>query len=256
METISVAIQKGGTGKTTTVHALGYGLINKGKKILFVDLDPQCNLSFTVGVDLINENITLYDVFTKKQNTEAALHHIQVGMDILTGGLQLSAADMTFTDMNRAYLLKESISDMAQNYDYVLIDCPPSLNVLTMNALAASDKIIVPLAADIYSLQGIAQFNGFIENVRKYCNNPGLKVDGLLITKYTERNIISRTLQDAINQAAQELNTKVYETRIRSTVTVSESQLSRTDLYSYNSNATATQDYNDFTEEFLKGDHK
>jgi len=251
MEIITLTNQKGGVAKTTTALALATGIHQKKKKVLMIDMDAQSNLSFTAGVDLLNLEVSLYDVFKGIANINDALQNVKEGLDIITGGLQMTAADMEFTSIGREYLLKKNLAKLSFDYDFCIIDTPPTLGVLTMNALTASHKIIIPLFSDIYSLQGISQLHGFIQNIREYCN-PDLEIDGLLLTKYTSRTNIAQALDEQIQNAAATLGTKVYHTRIRQAVVVQESQLLKQDIYAKAPHATATRDYMEFVNEFLQ----
>lgn len=252
MEIVTLTNQKGGVGKTTTTFSLAAGLHQQGKKVLLVDMDAQSNLSFTAGVDLLNMENSLYDVFKGNAAVDKAIQHIQIGLDIITGGLQMAAADMEFIGVGREYLLKRNLKALHTDYDYCIIDTPPTLGVLTMNALTASDKVIIPLQADIYSLQGVSQLKGFIDNIREYCN-PDLQIAGLLLTRYNERTVLAQALEESIKAAGEQLGTKVFNTRIRQAIAVQESQLSKGDIFTEAPNATATQDYKAFVQEFLKG---
>lgn len=253
MQTVTLSNQKGGVAKTTTAYALAAGLHKKGYKVLMVDLDAQSNLSFTAGLDLLDlPGMTLYDVFKGQAKTEEAVYQVQDGLDIAVGGLALSAADMEFNGIGREYLLKKALEPVKGKYDFCIIDTSPVLGVLEMNALSASDKVIIPMFADAYSLQGISQLHGFIRNVQEY-TNPKLKVEGLLLTRYTERSVLSKALEDGIHQAAEQMETKVYQTRIRNAAAVGVSQLIRNDLFTDAPKATATEDYKAFVEEFLEG---
>ena len=251
MEIISLTNQKGGVAKTTTSLALATGLHQKKKKVLMIDMDAQSNLSFTVGIDLLNIETSLYDVFKGNAEIKETLQTVKPGLDIITGGLQMSAADMEFTSIGREYLLKKNLANISSNYDYCIIDTPPPLGVLTMNALTASHKAIIPLFSDIYSLQGISQLQGFIQNIREYCN-PNLKIAGLLLTKYNARTNLAQALEEQIQNAAKTLETKVFYTKIRQTVAVQESQLLKGDIYTKVPNATATKDYISFVDEFMQ----
>lgn len=251
MVIVTLTNQKGGVGKTTTSLALAAGLHKKGKKVLMVDMDAQSNLSFAAGVDLLNLEASMYDVFKETKDIRNAVQTVKTGLDIVTGGLQMAAADMEFTSIGREYLLKKNLNNLSGDYDFCIIDTPPTLGVLTMNALAASHKVIIPLFSDIFSLQGISQLQGFIQNVREYCN-PDLEIEGLLLTKYTSRTNIARALDEQIQEAAATLGTKVFSTRIRQAVAVQESQLLKGDIYTKAPRATATHDYMAFVDEFLQ----
>lgn len=161
---------------------------------------------------------------------------------------------MDFTQTGREYMLREALEALNKAYDYIIIDTPPTLGILTTNAMAASDSVIVPMAADLYSIQGLSQLNGLISNVRKYCNK-NLKLAGLLITKYHGNQNISKAVSEKIAQIAQELNTRVFTTKIRESVAIRESQLLQSDIFKDAPRANATVDYADFIDELLKEEH-
>ena len=145
MEIVTLTNQKGGVAKTTTSYALGVGLYNAGKRVLLVDMDAQSNLSFTAGVDLNNLQTSLYDVFKGKADIKAAIQPLKVnGLDIVTSGIEMAGADMEFIGIGRENIISEQLEKVEDNYDYCIIDTPPTLGVLTMNALTASDKAIIP----------------------------------------------------------------------------------------------------------------
>lgn len=253
MKTIVLTNQKGGVAKTTTAYALATGLHNKGYTILIVDADPQSNLSYTAGIDE-SKDTTLYDVLKGNAKVSEALHNIKTGLDLLTVGIKGTAADMELASRTaREYMIKEAIQGIAGQYDFVVIDTAPTLGLLTLNALTASDYAIIPMNLEIYSLQGMEQLSGFIQNVQKYTNHD-LKVSGLLLTKYNDRLNLTQALKGNIEQAAKMMNTVVYDTRIRESIAVKESQLLRGDIYTEAPKATATLDYIAFVDEFLKAE--
>lgn len=248
MKTIVLSNQKGGVGKTTTSNALAAGLNNRGYRVLAVDLDPQCNLSLSCGVDMLAAEETLYHVFKGESGVKETIIPRKLGFDLLPGGLMLSGADMDFTQTGREYMLSEALEEVAGNYDFCIIDTPPTLGVLTVNAMTAADYVIVPLTADLYALQGLTQLNGLINNIRKYCNR-GLEIAGILLTKYNDRQNISKALKGSIEQAAEKLGAQVFETCIREGVAIREVQLMKSDLFTEAPKAKVTQDYNDFINE-------
>ena len=230
MQTITLSNQKGGVAKTTTAHILAAGLHNRNYKILIVDLDPQCNLSYSCGIDMMKVEHTLYDVFKGNAISKQAITSVKQGFDIVSGGLTLAGADMDFTQTGREYMLREALKEVSDDYDYCIIDTPPTLGILTVNALTASQTIIIPMTADIYAIQGLSQLQGLIKNVRKYCN-PDLSIAGLLLTRYSERTVISRDLKRYIEEAAERLKTKLFQSTIREAVAVRESQLIVSDIF-------------------------
>ncbi len=250
MKTIVLTNQKGGVAKTTTAYALATGLHNKGYTILIVDADPQSNLTYTAGIDEAGDT-TLYDVLKGNGKVSEAIHNVKSGLDLLTIGLRGTAADMELSSRTaREYMLKEIIQGIAQEYDYCVIDTAPTLGLLTLNALTAADYVIIPMNLEIYSLQGMEQLSGFIQNVKKYTNHD-LKVSGLLLTKYNERLNLTQALKGNIDKAAELIDTSVYDTKIRESVAVRETQLLRSDIYTEAPKATATLDYISFVDEFL-----
>jgi chromosome partitioning protein len=248
---ITLANQKGGVAKTTTSLALASGLTNHGYHVLGVDLDPQSNFSLSSGIDTVELDETLYDVFKRTTDANSVLLTSPLGYDVLPGGLSLAGADMDFTQTGREYMLKEALEALDAKYDYIIIDTPPTLGILTTNAMAASDSVIVPMAADLYSIQGLSQLNGLISNVRKYCNQ-NLKLAGLLITKYHGNQNISKAVSEKIAGIAQELNTKVFKATIRESVAIREAQLLHSDIFKDAPKANATVDYAEFINELLK----
>lgn len=251
MITITLSNQKGGVAKTSTSNALSAGLYNRGYNVLAVDLDPQCNLSFSCGVDMLNTEKTLFDVFKGNAEVHETIIPLKLGFDLLPGGLTLAGADMDFTQTGREYMLSECLEQVSGKYDFCIIDTPPTLGILTVNALTAADYVIVPMTADIYALQGLTQLNGLIHNVRRYCNK-GLQIAGILLTRYNDRQIISKTLKGNIEQAGQDLGTEIFKTYIREGVAVRETQLLKSDLFTDAPKANVTQDYNKFIDEVLE----
>lgn len=251
MITLTLSNQKGGVAKTSTSNALAAGLYNRNYKVLAVDLDPQCNLSFSCGVDMLNTEKTLFDVFKGNAEVRETIIPLKLGFDLLPGGLTLAGADMDFTQTGREYMLSEALETVSGEYDFCIIDTPPTLGILTVNALTAADYVIVPMTADIYALQGLTQLNALIQNVRRYCNK-GLKIAGILLTRYNDRQIISKTLKTNIGQAAERLSTEVFKTYIREGVAVRETQLLQSDLFTDAPKANVTQDYNNFIDELLE----
>jgi len=216
-KTICITNQKGGVGKTTTTYALGLGLRKKGYKVLIVDLDPQGNLSFSVGAET-EESITIYEVLKGEYNAEEAIQHTPI-IDIIPSNIVLSGVDLEFTHTGREFLLREALSNVQNIYDYIIVDTPPSLNILTVNAFALSNKIIIPMIADIFSLQGIAQLYETIDRVKRYCN-PSINIEGILLTRYNKRIILSSEIKGTAEMIAKELNTTVFNTHIRSSISI------------------------------------
>ena len=250
-EVIAITNQKGGVGKTTTSAALIASLYERGKKVLAIDLDPQGNLGFSLGVDIENTH-TLYEVFKKQISIEQAICKTEY-CDLLASNILLSGVELEFNKAGREYMLKSELNHISKNYDYIIIDTPPALGILTVNALTACDSVIIPAQADIYSLQGIEQLSKTIQPIKKYCNDK-LKIDGILLTRYSPRAILSREVAEIANDLAQNLNTKVFKSTIREAIAVKESQINKQSLFDYAPNSNVTNDYLNFINELLEGE--
>lgn len=252
LKTIVFSNQKGGVSKTTSANALTFGLIGKNKKVLAVDTDPQGNFSFSMGIDPLNTQHTLYEALKGMCDVAKALQNRLNGVDVLSVGLEAAAADMELVSLPaREYRLKDILNTFKADYDYCVIDTSPTLGLLTMNALTAADELIIPLTLDAYGLMGINQLGGFITNIRKY-TNADLKVKGILITKYNERLNITQSLIDTVQRAADSMQAIVFNTKIRESVAVREVQATQGILFDDAPKAGASQDYLQFVDEFLK----
>lgn len=246
---ISISNQKGGVGKTTTTGAIAAGFKIKGFKVLCVDLDSQSNLSFSVGAET-DDCPTIYEVLKNEVKTSFSIQRTE-SFDIITSNILLSGIELEFTQTGREFLLKEALSSVKDKYDYIFIDTPPALSILTVNAFTASDYIIIPMLSDIFSLQGIAQLSETIKRVKTYCN-PNLKIEGILLTKYNKRTILSKEIRGTAELIAKELGTSLYKTTIRSSVSVMEAQTSQQNIHQYSPKNGATTDYVDLVNELIK----
>lgn len=247
MKTIAIINQKGGVGKSTTAQALAAGLSLKGFRVLSIDLDAQCNLSYTAGAK--TNGATALGVLAGEVKTADAIQHTPNG-DIIAGSKSLAGADAFITDTGKEYRLREALESVCGGYDYCVIDTPPALGILTVNALTACDSVVIPAQADIYSLQGIEQLADTMKPVKKYCN-PRLAVEGILLTRYSPRSVLSREVAELAEQLATKMGTKVFRTTIREAVAVREAQISQQTLFNYAPRAKATEDYRSFVEELL-----
>ncbi len=214
---ITVTNQKGGVGKTTTASALVSGLHERGARVLGIDLDPQGNLGFTLGLDIGQVN-TVYDVLKGTLPIEQAIYRTEYG-DILPSDIMLSTAEMEFNAPRREFILEQHLRSVRDNYDFIIIDTPPALNILTINAYVCSNALIVPMEAEILSLVGVTQLQETIETVRSTFN-PNLKVLGILLNKFTPRFILSREVLDLADEVARQLGTRVFRSKIRRSVHV------------------------------------
>lgn len=247
---ISIINQKGGVGKSTTAHAIGAGLALRGRRVLYVDLDAQGNLSYTLNADATGlSGISVLDVLEGHVRARDAIQHTAQG-DIIASSPILSGADTVLTSVGKEYRLKEALATLQGEYDYTVIDTPPALGILTVNALTACHGCIIPAQADIYSLHGISQLYSSIQTVRRYCN-PDLSVYGILLTRYNSRAVISREVAEMLEQTAGQLQSKLYSSRIREGIAVKESQASRESIYAYAPKSNAAKDYAALVEEIL-----
>lgn len=215
---------------------------------MFVDLDAQGNLSYVLKAD--NRAITSIEILTGTAPASDAIQET-AGGDVIPSSPALAGADNIITDTGREYRLREALEPVKEEYDFVIIDTAPALSILTVNAFTASDAVIIPTGADSFSLQGIGGISQTINTVKKYCN-PSLKIDGILLTRYSSRTILSRDLSQLTEQTAQQLNTKVYKASIRECISLKEAQALRTDIFSYAPRSNAAADYEAFTNEFLE----
>jgi chromosome partitioning protein len=239
-------LQKGGTGKSSTAHALSAGLIARGYRVLVCDLDAQGNISQSMRANTSGKG--LFEAL----NGEPIIDLIQTTEqgDILASSQRLTIADKTFVDFGMEYLLSDAISQVKNAYDYIVLDCPPHLGVITANALVASSDLIIPITSDMYAMSGLSLLLTNIEKVKMRAN-PELRIDGILLTKYSNRSVLSRDLKEAIESKAKEMGTKVYNSFIRESVSVREAQAQRMNIFDYAPESNPAKDYNNFISEYL-----
>lgn len=246
---ISFANQKGGVGKTTTTCAIAAGLKEKGNRVLCIDLDPQSNLTFSVGAQA-EDCASIYNVLKGEIKPLFAVQKTNL-FDVISSNILLSGVELEFTQTGREFLLKEAISSLAPKYDYILIDTPPALSILTVNAFTASDGIIIPMNADIFSLQGLAQLSETVEKVKTYCNQK-LKIEGIVLTKFNSRTLLSKEVLGTAELIANELKTQVFKTTIRMSVAIMEAQTNQINIFEYAPKNNAVLDYKALVEELIK----
>lgn len=238
-EMIAVVNRRGGVGKTATAHALGAGLILKGNKVLFVDLDSQSNLSYDLGVT--KPDVSAMDVLTGEATAEQAILHTPQG-DLIPASEDLATADTAITGTGKEYRLQEALQPLKEMYDYIIIDTPPALGTLTVNALTACAGAIIPAQAEIHSLQGIGLLNDAIEAVKKYCNRD-LYIKGIVITRYNGRTVLSKDMRDNLEAIAAQLHTKVFKEPIRECISIKEAQAAQQSIFEYAPRSNAARDY-------------
>lgn len=246
---ITLTNQKGGVGKTTTSCAIISGLTKLNKKVLGIDLDPQGNLGFSLGLD-IDECATIYDVFTQQVSIEEAIYKTEYG-DIIPSNILLSGAELEFSRPGREFLLSKAIEPVQDRYDYIIIDTPPSLNILTVNAFVASNALIIPMIPEILSLLGVAQLKETVKTVREFYN-PNLEILGILLTKFNRRINLAQEVAEMANEIAKQLNTTVFESKIRTSVVVAEAPAHGESLYSYAPRSNPTVDYEKLVENIIE----
>lgn len=231
--------EKGGTGKTTTADALAYGL-SRREKVLSIDLDPQCNLSAVRG-ELEIKGPTIYDVLTGETTITSAVRRGEGG-DFIAGSRNLAALSPP------TGYLTDAIRELPGHYDFIVIDCPPTLGALSICALTAATDIIIPVTPDVFALQALANIRETVKAVRRH-GNPDLKIAGILFTRYTGRTNITQEMSEVFAGAAAELGTKVYKARIRECTAIREAQALRQNILTF-TRSNGAQDYDQFITEY------
>ena len=257
MRVLVVANQKGGVGKTTTVINLAAGLSIKGKKVLIIDLDPQGNATTGLGLSNIeNSDNTIYSVLNGNREISDVIQSTRLeNLNMITSNIDLSGIEVeTAGDSRRAFKLKDELTPILNNsepsYDYIIIDCPPSLSLLTIMALVASDALIVPLQTEFFALEGLTQLMKTIERIKSNLN-PNLDIRGILLTMYDKRNKLSGEVE---TEARNYFKDKVYSTAVPRNVRLSEAPSHGVPVLIYDKTCPGSKAYFSFTEEFLNQD--
>ncbi|MFA5928077.1 MAG: ParA family protein [Candidatus Margulisiibacteriota bacterium] len=216
----AVVNQKGGVGKTTTAINLGAYLASEGKRILLVDLDPQGNATSGVGIDTEQIQSTIYEVLAGQETIVNAIHPTAVdNLHILPSNANLAAIEVELAaDEERSVYLKKLIANVHEVYDYVIIDCPPALSILTINALTASERVIIPLQCEYFALEGLARLLRTLQMVQKGLN-PELKMEGILLTMFDQRTTLS---YDVEKEARKHFGEKIFDTFIPRNIRLAE----------------------------------
>ena len=251
MKIISVSNVKGGVSKTSTAAILSAGLTQRGNNVLMIDSDPQTNLTMCFLPEPPDGTPSIYHVYADGKSLDEVRTSIKENLDLIIGDFELCNADMQFLKAGRLKMLRKAIKSIKSDYDFIVIDTPPNLGILSLNAFLVSDYIIVPMAADSFSLKGVRLLKQTLDEVTEETEK-AVSVTGLLLTKYTNRTNVSKLLEKSINSAAELLGTKVFGSRIRQATILQESQVAKVDLLEYAPKAPVTLDYQAFIDEFLE----
>lgn len=241
---IAIANHKGGVGKTTTAASMGSILAIKGFKVLLIDLDAQANLTCSL---LKGEyGVSVFDSFV--ESTPVPIYNVGNNLDLVPSSLQLAQADLQLgSALARERLLEELLEPEKEKYDYIIIDCPPSLSLMTLNAITAADKVLIPLVAETLPFKGLTMITNFVKMVKSKLN-PKVEVAGILITRYEKSNL-SKQIESGLRH---ELGNLVFNTKIRKNITVAQAPLEATNIIEYDRKSNGAADYVSFTDEYLE----
>ena len=246
---ITISNHKGGVGKTTSAINIGAGLNSLGKTVLLIDLDPQANLSQSLG--LIDQEKNIYGAIRGEYPLEPV--EVLKGLDVIPSTLDLSGAEIELSgEAGREYILKELIEPLKRSYDYIIIDSPPSLGLLTINSFTASDEVFIPLQAQYLALQGLTKLLEVIDKIKKRLNKK-LRVGGVFITQYDNRKVLNR---DVVETIKKHFKSEVFKSKIRDNVALAEAPTQGLDIFRYNAKSYGAEDYLALCKEMLKESKK
>ena len=247
---IAVANQKGGVGKTTTAINLSACLAEKNKKVLTLDMDPQGNTTSGLGVDKNQAENTVYELILDESELSECIYPSVMGnLSVIPSNINLSGAEIELIGFeNKEYLLKSKLDMIRSDYDYIIIDCPPSLNLLTINAMAAADSVIVPIQCEYYALEGLSQLIHTIDLIKERLN-PKLEIEGVVFTMYDARTNLSLQVVENVKE---NLDKNIYKTIIPRNVRLAEAPSYGMPITEYDPKSKGAKTYEKFTKEFLK----
>jgi chromosome partitioning protein len=241
---ISLLNHKGGVGKTTSAINIGAALVKFKKRVLLVDLDPQANLTISLGIP--RQKISIYQNI--RGEAEITPYTVKPNLDVVTSNLDLSGAEMELiNEAGREFILRELFEPVAHDYDYIIIDCPPSLGLLTLNALTASDTVMIPMQAEFLAMQGIVKIKQVTDKVR-FRLNKKLQIGGVIATMYDQRKVLNRDIVQTIEGF---FGDKVFRTKIRNNVALAEAPSEGKDIFDYNPSSNGAKDYLDLAKEII-----
>lgn len=247
-KTICIANQKGGVGKTTTAINLGTSLALQNRKTLIIDIDPQGNAGSGIGINQDN-NLSIYQAIVLERNIESIVQQTQIAnLSFIASTIDLTGAEIELVNMpHREYRLRRSLEQIAERFDYILIDCPPSLGLLTINSLVAADSVLIPLQCEYYALEGLSQLLKTIKLVKTRLN-PHLVLEGILLTMFDKRNKLSHQVAEEI---VKHFSTRVFNIIIPRNVRLAECPSHGKPIFFYDKNSVGAQSYGNLAQEIL-----